>query len=79
MPTSLPFAATRSTLLEWLIVRAVPLLNRVRPRVPWQHSLEQLGAFPPDTWGAALAHFLHARSFDDFLPNYQAHDAFHAL
>ena len=79
MSTALPFAAARSRTLEWLIIRAVPLLNRVRPCARWHHTLGQLRALPPASWGATLAQFLAARGFEDFLPNYQAHDAFHAL
>jgi hypothetical protein len=39
----MPFATTirhiRLTLLEWMIVRAVPLLHHIRPRARWKHSL----------------------------------------
>lgn len=69
----------RTQLLKWMIIRAVPLLNTFRPRSAWQHSLEELRHFPPNTWGAELATFLDARRFSDFLTNYEAHDAFHTL
>ena len=79
----MPFAATsrhvRMTILEWMIVRAVPVLNRFRPRAEWQHSLDVLRHFPANSWGASLAIFLDARRFADFLTNYEAHDAFHTL
>jgi len=67
------------TLLEWMIIRAVPALNRFRPRADWQHSLDDLRHFPAPSWGASLADFLDTRRFADFLPNYEAHDAFHTL
>jgi len=67
------------TLLEWMIVSAVPALNRFRPRAEWQHSLDALRHFPVQSWGANLAAFLDARRFADFLTNYEAHDAFHTL
>lgn len=69
----------RMKLLKGMIIRAVPLLNKFRPRAEWQHSLEELRHFPPNTWGAELATFLDARRFPDFLTNYEAHDAFHTL
>jgi ubiquinone biosynthesis protein Coq4 len=79
----MPFAATfrhvRMTLLEWMIIRAVPALNRFRPRAEWQHSLDDLRHFPAQSWGASLADFLDTRRFADFLTNYEAHDAFHTL
>src|SRR5215470_3150407 len=77
------FAATvrhvRMTALEWMIVRAVPILNRFRLRTEWQHSLDEVRHFPAGSWGAYLANFLDARQFTDFLTNYEAHDAFHTL
>lgn len=69
----------RMTMLEWMIIRSVPFLNRFRRRSHWLHPLAELRQLPAQTWGAQLAHFLDARHFDDFLPNYETHDAFHAL
>jgi hypothetical protein len=79
MPAGIPLRHARLVLLEWLIIRAVPVLNRVRPPSDWPHSLEALRRFPAASWGAELAAFLDARGFADFLPNYEAHDTFHAL
>ena len=69
----------RMTLLEWMIIRAVPMLNHIQPRARWEHSLDELRYFPDHSWGAALAGFLDTRHFADFLTNYETHDAFHAL
>jgi ubiquinone biosynthesis protein Coq4 len=69
----------RMALLTWLIIHAVPLLNRFRPRTAWPYPLASLRRFPPHSWGLAVAHFLAARGFTAYLPNYEAHDAFHVL
>jgi hypothetical protein len=69
----------RVTTLEWMIIEAVPILNRFRQRSGWVHSLDDLRHFPEGSWGAYLARFLDLRGFDDFLPNYETHDAFHTL
>jgi len=79
MSTATTFRRIRMTLLEWMIIRAVPALNRFRPRAEWQHSLDDLRHFPAQSWGASLAGFLDTRHFADFLTNYEAHDAFHTL
>jgi ubiquinone biosynthesis protein Coq4 len=69
----------RMALVTWLIINAVPLLNRFRPPTAWPYSLASLHRFPPHSWGQAVAGFLTARGFTDYLPKYEAHDAFHVL
>lgn len=69
----------RFMLLERMIIGSVPVLNRLRPRSNWQHTLADLRHLPPNSWGISVASFLDQRGFDDFLPNYEAHDAFHTL
>jgi hypothetical protein len=70
---------SRITVLRWMIVEAVPVLNTFRRRSEWHYSVDSLRQFPPGTWGANLAQFLDQRGFEDFLPNYEAHHAFHTL
>jgi ubiquinone biosynthesis protein Coq4 len=79
MARPFPLYRARTVLLTFLIIQAVPALNRLRPRSSWLHSLDALRHFPAQSWGAELAAFLDNRGFDDFLPNYEAHDAFHTL
>lgn len=69
----------RVTVMQWMIIEAVPFLNRFRRESGWVHSLEDLRQFPVGTWGAGVVQFLDARGFDDFLPNYESHDALHTL
>lgn len=69
----------RTITLEWMIIGAVPLLNRFRQRAEWHHSLADLRQLPDASWGACVARFLDDRQFVDFLTNYEAHDAFHTL
>lgn len=79
MTGSLLLNHARTVLLTFFIIHAVPALNRFRPRAFWLHSLDTLRQFPDQTWGAKVAGFLDTRAFDNFLPNYEAHDAFHTL
>ena len=69
----------RVALLQWMIIVAVPFLNRFRRRSGWNYSLNELRLFPKGSWGGTLAQFLDTRGFADFLPNYESHDAFHTL
>ena len=69
---------TRLRILRWLIVRAVPALNRFRKPTGWSLTVSHLSGFPQGSWGLALARFLRVRRFD-FLPQYEAHDALHCL
>jgi hypothetical protein len=71
--------AIRLAILRWMIVEAVPFLNRFRKRAKWDHSVDELRQFPENSWGANLALFLDSRGFADFLPNYASHDAIHTL
>jgi hypothetical protein len=78
MSRRLPLCTQRIALLRSLIVAAVPLLNQVRRPAPWPVPLDTLRGWPPATWGSELAAFLDARGLG-FLPQYEAHDAFHVL
>jgi hypothetical protein len=70
---------SRITVLRWMIIEAVPVLNTFRRRSGWHYSVDSLRQFPPGSWEANLAQFLDQRGYEDFLSNYEAHDAFHTL
>jgi hypothetical protein len=68
----------RSSLLGWLIVRSVPVLNAFRRGYPWHTAFNELSAYPQDSWGRHVHTFLVNRCME-FLPKYEPHDALHVL
>ena len=68
----------RHRLLAKAIGFSVPLLNLVRRPEEWPYTLDDLSEMPDGSWGRELHSFLATRDLG-YLPQYEDHDAFHAL
>ncbi|MFT5822369.1 MAG: ubiquinone biosynthesis protein Coq4 [Crocinitomix sp.] len=68
----------RDKILQIMIERAVPFLNRFRKKPYWPYSQEQMRNLPTGTLGNDVANFLDAQNLS-LLPKYEVHDTLHVL